>query len=43
MMVVGSKGTPGIFASAGDGPDTFTSRIEFTDGGHISINGQQVK
>ncbi len=43
MIIIGAKGALGMFATAGDGPDTFTSRIEFTDGGHISVNGQQVK
>jgi hypothetical protein len=43
MMVIGAKGALGMFATAGNGPDSFTSRIEFTEGGHISVNGQRVK
>ncbi len=43
MIIIGAKGALGMFATPGDGPDSFTSHIDFTDGGHISINGQQVK
>ena len=43
MIIIGAKGALGMFATAGDGPDSFTSHIAFTDGGHISVNGQQVK
>ncbi|NOR64165.1 MAG: hypothetical protein GQ535_16970 [Rhodobacteraceae bacterium] len=43
MMIIGAKGALGMFATAASGPDSFTSRIEFTEGGHISVNGQQVK
>lgn len=43
MMVIGAKGALGMFGSPGDGPDTFTSHVEFTQGGHISVNGQMVK
>jgi len=43
MMIIGAKGALGMFATPNSGPDSFTSRIEFTEGGHISINGQQVK
>jgi len=43
MMVIGAKGALGMFATPGDAPDSFTSRVEFIEGGHISVNGQQVK
>ncbi|MBL1436756.1 MAG: hypothetical protein COB08_011245 [Rhodobacteraceae bacterium] len=43
MIIIGAKGALGMFATPNSGPDSFTSRIEFTDGGHISVNGQQVK
>ncbi len=43
MMAIGAKGALGMFANPAGGPDSLTTRIEFTDGGHISINGQQVK
>ena len=43
MFIIGAKGALGMFATPNDGPDSFTSRIEFTEGGHISVNGQQVK
>jgi hypothetical protein len=43
MMIIGAKAALGMFATPNSGPDSFTSRIEFTDGGHISVNGQQVK
>lgn len=43
MMVIGAKGALGMFATPADAPDSFTSRVEFTEGGHISVNGQQVK
>ncbi len=43
MMVIGAKGALGMFATPADAPDSFTSRVEFTPGGHISVNGQQVK
>jgi len=43
MLVIGAKGTLGMFGSPGSGPDSFTSRIEFSEGGRVSINGQQVK
>ncbi|NOR64164.1 MAG: hypothetical protein GQ535_16965 [Rhodobacteraceae bacterium] len=43
MMALGAKGALGMFAAPTSEADSFTSRIEFTNGGHISINGQQVK
>ncbi len=43
MVIIGAKGALGMFATPNDGPDSFTSRIEFTDGGQVSVNGQQVK
>lgn len=43
MVIIGAKGALGMFATPADGPDSFTSRIEFTEGGHVSVNGQQVK
>ncbi len=43
MVIIGAKGALGMFATPNSGPDSFTSRIEFTEGGHISVNGQQVK
>jgi hypothetical protein len=43
MMIIGAKGALGMFATAGDAPDSFTSHLEFSQGGHIFINGQQVK
>ena len=43
MMIMGAKGALGMFATPASGPDSFTSRVEFSEGGHISVNGQQVK
>ncbi len=43
MVIIGAKGALGMFATPASGPDSFTSRIEFSEGGHISVNGQQVK
>jgi len=43
MVILGAKGALGMFATAGSAPDSFTSRIEFTEGGNISVNGQQVR
>ncbi len=43
MIIIGAKGALGMFATAGEKPDSFSSRIEFTEGGHMSVNGQQVK
>ncbi len=42
-MVFGAKGALGMFATPGDAPDSFSSEIEFAPGGHIIVNGQQVK
>jgi len=41
-ITAGAKGMLGVFATS-NGSDNLTSRIEFTHGGHISVNGQQVK
>jgi len=43
MAIIGMKGALGMFATPNSGPDSFTSRVEFAEGGHISVNGQQVK
>ena len=43
MVIIGAKGALGMFATPNSGPDSFASRIEFSEGGHISVNGQQVK
>ncbi len=39
----GAKGMLGVFTTSTGGPDSLTSQIEFTDGGHVVINGQQVR
>lgn len=43
MMIIGAKGMFGMFATPNSGPDSFTSRVEFAEGGSISVNGLQVK
>ena len=43
MMALGAKGALGMFATPTTEADSFTSRVDFTNGGHISVNGQQVK
>ncbi len=43
MIIIGAKGALGMFAMPNSGPDSFSSRIEFSEGGTISVNGQKVK
>jgi len=42
-IVIAAKGALGVFASPGKTADSFTTRIAFSEGGNISINGQQVR
>jgi len=42
-VILGAKASLGMFANPGNSSDSFTSSVEFTEGGHISLNGQQVK
>ncbi len=42
-LTAGAKGMLGAFTSAGNGPENLTSQIEFSAGGHVSINGMQVR
>ena len=43
LAIIGAKGALGMFATPNASADSFSSRIEFTEGGHVSVNGQQVK
>ncbi|MEP1767050.1 MAG: DUF2125 domain-containing protein [Sulfitobacter sp.] len=42
-QVMGARMMMGLFAVAGDSPDTLKSKIEFTDAGQILANGQRLK
>jgi len=42
-LTAGAKGMLGAFTNAGSTPESLTSHIEFSEGGHVSINGQQVR
>ncbi len=43
MIIIGAKGALGMFATPGASPDTFSTRIEFTEGGGVTVNGQPLK
>lgn len=43
QMAMGAPMMIGMFAKPGDGPDTLTSRLEFTRSGNILANGQRIK
>ena len=40
---LGARMMLGLMAVPGDDPDTLTSKIEFTEDGHITANGQRIK
>ncbi len=42
-LIAGAQGMLGVFTTSTGGPDSLTSQIEFSEGGHVSINGQQVR
>lgn len=42
-VILGAKLSLGMFASPDTGPDSFTSSVEFLDGGKISVNDQPVQ
>ncbi len=42
-LTAGAKGMLGMFTTSTGGPDSLTSRIEFSEGGRVSINGQQMR
>jgi hypothetical protein len=42
-QVMGARMMMGVFAVPGDAPDTWKSRIEFTEAGGIFANGQRIK
>jgi len=43
MVIIGAKGALGMFATPTEKADSFTSRIEFSEGGGVWVNGQQLR
>ncbi len=43
MVIIGAKGAFGMFATPNSGPDSFSTRIEFSEGGGVMINGMTIR